>query len=952
MPCIKGCMEQPRRGFLLDLSKGGHAFIMSGFPEGNFEWYKREAKSIINDGLDDYTNQFYLYQLILNSKQELDFEIQEHKKWALKMSDYGHRMADYMKPEDMSGKFEELYWMYLLFEAPHLLDSYCLYVEKNRKPKDSFYLPRRKTLKKVVDKLQKLEDDELDELFLHQPARTGKAEPLDSLVLTPDGFKEMREIKVGSKVISGFGKVCNVMEVFPQGKKDVYKVKFSDGTSVECCKEHLWRVQTPDDRRTDRRNGKQAYRVVELQEMLKNYVCSDGRLKYSVDYVEPIQFEKKNLLIPPYVLGVIIGDGALTCGNCSITNPENDIYKNVKEKCNGYADVRIYEKNGKCAKFSLTGKNIRKDLKTYGLLDKRSEEKFIPKDYLHSSVADRLELLQGLCDTDGSVSKGEFIDYSTSSKKLSDDIIYLVRSLGGRATLKILDSHYAKNGTRIECKKRYRLTISLNGKFIPVTSKKHLGKYKRNKKVTKKFIKSIEYSRKTECQCIRVDDESHLYVTNDFIVTHNSQIITMGTSWHCARNTELSNLYVTYKEGLGGAFLDGVIEIWTDPTYCHADVFESKIARTDAKNHKVDLERKKKYATLSGKGLESGLNGEYDAYGWLILDDILEGIQDVLNPDILHRKQIIFDNNVMSRKKEQCKLILNGTIWSLHDLYMDRLSFLQNNPEAKNIRYDILKIPALDEETDESNFDYDYGVGFTTSYYRIIRAKFEENDDMAGWLAQYQQEPIERDGALFNPEHMNFYNGVLPSEEPLKIVAACDVALGGSDYLSMPVAYVYQDGSVYIHDVVYDNSEKKYTMPKVISAIIGNKVTSAFFEANAGGEGYKDEVGEELKKKGNEINLVSKFAQQMILNTGGHASKSQTRKEQRIWDNAETIRKFYFRDVGYQNPEYRKFMNNIYSFTMTGKNKHDDAPDSLAALAVFIKKWSGVRETQIIKSPY
>lgn len=430
-----------------------------------------------------------------------------------------------------------------------------------------------------------------------------------------------------------------------------------------------------------------------------------------------------------------------------------------------------------------------------------------------------------------------------------------------------------------------------------------------------------------------------------------SQIITLGTSWHCGRDTEKSNLYVTYKEGLGGAFLDGVMEIWTDPTYCHNDVFQHKVARTDAKNHKVDLDRKKKYATLSGKGLESGLNGEYDAYGWLILDDILEGIQDVLNPDILRRKQIVFDNNVMMRKKEQCKLILNGTIWSLHDLYMDRLNFLQSNPEAQNIRYDILKIPALDPITDESNFDYDYGVGFTTQYYRTVRAKFEENDDMAGWLAQCQQEPIERDGALFKSEHMNFYNGVLPNEEPLKVVSACDVALGGLDYLSMPIAYVYEDGSVYIHDVVFDNSEKKYTMPKVVAAIINNKVTNAFFEANAGGEGYKDEVDAELKKKGYKTSLVSKYAQQMILSNGGHAAKTHQRKEQRIWDNAEEIRSFYFRDISCQNQEYRKFMTNLYSFTMTGKNKNDDSPDSLASLAVFLKKGSGVRMAQVINSP-
>lgn len=906
----------------------------------------RKLKTLLERGVDYRT-----VAAILAQSQYILKDYPDERKYCFAYSKAVKDIALRQYAETLRSEWDDMYWQAMLWEAPMLLDSYCLYIEKNRKPQERFYQPRRKTLKKVVDKLQALEDDELDELFIHMPARVGKAEPLDALVLTPIGFKKMEEITVGSKVISGTGNICSVVKVFPQGMKDVYKVRFSDGTSVECCKEHLWQVQTPDDRRTDRRNGIQAYRVIELQEMFGKLKCSDGRLRYSVDYVEPVRFEKKELLIPPYVLGVIIGDGALTRGNCNITNPEEDIYKKVVNQTAGYADVRIYDGEDKCLRYSLTGKHIRNDLRKYGLLEKRSDEKFIPWDYLHSSVDDRLALLQGLCDTDGSVSRGEFIDYSTSSKQLADDIIYLVRSLGGRATMKIGGSHYTNNGKKVECKERYRLTITLNGKYIPVSSKKHLSKYVPNKKVTKKFIEKIEYSRKAKCQCIMVDDPSHLYVTNDFIVTHNSQIITLGTSWHCGRDTEKSNLYVTYKEGLGGAFLDGVMEIWTDPTYCHNDVFHHKVARTDAKNHKVDLDRKKKYATLSGKGLESGLNGEYDAYGWLILDDILEGIQDVLNPDILRRKQIVFDNNVMMRKKEQCKLILNGTIWSLHDLYMDRLNFLQSNPEAQNIRYDILKIPALDPITDESNFDYDYGVGFTTQYYRTVRAKFEENDDMAGWLAQCQQEPIERDGALFKSEHMNFYNGVLPNEEPLKVVSACDVALGGLDYLSMPIAYVYEDGSVYIHDVVFDNSEKKYTMPKVVSAIINNKVTNAFFEANAGGEGYKDEVDAELKRKGYKASLVSKYAQQMILSNGGHAAKTHQRKEQRIWDNAEEIRRFYFRDISCQSQEYRKFMTNLYSFTMTGKNKNDDAPDSLASLSVFLKKGSGVKTAQVIKSP-
>lgn len=419
-----------------------------------------------------------------------------------------------------------------------------------------------------------------------------------------------------------------------------------------------------------------------------------------------------------------------------------------------------------------------------------------------------------------------------------------------------------------------------------------------------------------------------------------TQIMTIYAAWHCARDTEASNLYCTYKESLGGAFLDGVMEMWTDPTYCHLDVFpKAVIVYTDAKNHKVDLQRKKKYKSLSGKGLESGLNGEYDAKGVLIIDDIIEGIQDVLNPETLKRKQTVFDNNLMSRAKEKCKIIYNGTIWSLHDIYMNRLDFLENNPEAIGIRWEILKIPALDPVTDESNFDYEYGVGFSTQYYRTKRAKFEENDDMASWFAQCQQEPIERDGAVFNPEHMRFYNGVLPSEEPLKVLCACDVALGGGDYLSMPVAYIYENGDAYIHDVVFDNSEKDITQPQVLHAIVQNNITSGFFESNQGGEGYKDDIDRQLKEKFNyKMTLVSKYA------------PTKTRKEQRIWDNAPTIRQFIFRDTGCRSPQYRKFMTNLYSFTINGKNKHDDAADSLSQLSDFINNGSVVKTARILEN--
>ncbi len=427
--------------------------------------------------------------------------------------------------------------------------------------------------------------------------------------------------------------------------------------------------------------------------------------------------------------------------------------------------------------------------------------------------------------------------------------------------------------------------------------------------------------------------------------TGKSGDITMDVSWHCARDTEQSNLYVTYKEGLGGAFLDGVQEIYTDPTYRFADVFPKvKITATDAKNNKLDLgtdsRRKKKYKSLSGKGLESGLNGEYDATGWLVVDDPLEGVQDVMSKDVLHRKQEIFDNNVLSRKKEKCKLLLIGTCWSVNDIFANYLDFIELN--HGKLRHEVIRIPALDPDTDESNFDYDYGVGFSTEYYQMQRSKHEMNDDMAGWLAQYQQQPIEREGAVFNPEHMHYYDE-LPGEKPVKIIAHCDVALGGNDFLSFPIVYYFEnpDGSLtgYVEDVVFDRSEKHVTQPLVCQKIIKHQIKNVHFESNQGGEGYKDDIKRMLGEKKYRCNISSDWA------------PVTKRKEQRIWDCAQDIRELYYKSPARRDDQYRKFMQNLFSFTMNMKKRdHDDAPDSLAGLVDFANNGSGVTTVRIMPS--
>ena len=455
--------------------------------------------------------------------------------------------------------------------------------------------------------------------------------------------------------------------------------------------------------------------------------------------------------------------------------------------------------------------------------------------------------------------------------------------------------------------------------------------YEPRRKVLKRFVDDI--------QALEDDELDELYLHCPPRIG-KTQLVTMATAWHIGRNDEISNLYVTYANTIGGAFVDGVIELIRDPTYCYEEIFPNeKIVQTDSESHRLNLGRRKKYATLSGRGMEAGLNGQFDAKGWLILDDLHEGINEVLNPELLKKKQLFFANNVLSRRKMGCKILGIGTLWSLNDIFCVRHEFIQSSKYDK--RYKIIKIPAMDEN-DESNFDYDYSVGFSTSEYRQIRENLENIGDIASWNAQYMQQPVEREGATFKTEEMRYYNGILPAVKPLKVVFACDVALGGGDYLSMPIAYVYEDDSVYIDDVVFDNSEKKYTQPKVIQKILEHGITGGYFEANQGGEGYKDEINKELLDRGYKISLKAEYA------------PTDKRKAQRIFDKAGSIREYYFRDPTCRSKEYSMFMTNLFSFNykVNQKHKHQDAADSMASLAYYLEGTWGNAKVEAVLNPF
>lgn len=370
----------------------------------------------------------------------------------------------------------------------------------------------------------------------------GKLEPNSNLLFTPYGRKKMGEIKVGDMVVGSDGNPIEVIGVFPQGKKETYKVTFNDGFSVLVGYEHLWSVSSPNygsNRKNERRkkslvlSTKQMYEggkiIVKGEGKNKDkdyeidtyYKSPNGNNKWQIPIVKPINFNKKEFLpIDPYLLGLCLGDGHITNSSCIFVVHEDD-YDELFEKFNLKENQ---EKNNK-RKGKIYFGDILKSLK---LNNTRSHNKFIPDIYKYSSVDNRLAILQGLMDTDGHclISKNNNFcgtEFSTISEKLCDDVCELVQTLGGIARKKSRRSFYKKNGERIECNISYRVNIKLPVGMNPFKLKRKSDRYVEPKKYPiGRYITNIEKFGEDECTCIAVNSPDKLYVTEHCILTHNT----------------------------------------------------------------------------------------------------------------------------------------------------------------------------------------------------------------------------------------------------------------------------------------------------------------------------------------------------------------------------------------------------------------------------------------------
>jgi predicted phage terminase large subunit-like protein len=465
--------------------------------------------------------------------------------------------------------------------------------------------------------------------------------------------------------------------------------------------------------------------------------------------------------------------------------------------------------------------------------------------------------------------------------------------------------------------------------YLEINRKPEERFYQPRRRVLKRVVDAL--------QKLTDDELDELFISMPPRVGKTS-ILMFYVTWLIGRNSEASNLYSAYSDTITKAFYNGVLEIIQDPlTYLWKDVFpDAKIVSTNSQEETLNIDRRKRYPSLTCRSLYGTLNGACDCNGIEISDDLIGGIEEALNKDRLVAAWSKVDNNLLPRAKEKAKILWCGTRWSIIDPAGVRMELLENDERFKNRRYDIINLSALDEN-DESQFNYDYNVGFSTDYYHQRRASFERNNDIASWNAQYMGEPIEREGALFTPADFRYYNGELPSEEPDRIFMAVDPAFGGGDYVAAPVVFQYGN-DLYVHDVVYDNGDKKVTQPLLVKAVLKHSVQAMQIEANKSTESYKEGVEDELKKQKYRMNITSKPA------------PTDKAKFQRIFDVAPDIREqMIFRESGKRSKEYSQFMQNVFSYKMFGKNKNDDAPDSLSMVMSMVR--SPYRKVQIFQRP-
>lgn len=629
---------------------------------------------------------------------------------------------------------DKLYDVLLLEAQNKVVDSAYRYLEKKREPRERFYMPRRKQFLKIglMDAIQGMIDDIYDILCVSLIPGAGKAQPMYSKILTPNGFVYMKDLKIGTKVIAGNGEIANVIGVYPQGKRKIYEITLDDGSKCRCSDNHLWKTRT----------------------------------KYKNNCEIVIEFEY----------------------------------------------VRLYW-------------------------------------YTFEMEIPCLE----------------------------------------------------------------------NGKEIW------------------KKIDSIEYIGKEECQCIMIDNLCHLYITDDYIITHNTTVEKMLNALVAGWFPRDFNLFYSHSGDITRMYYDGVYDICTNSDeYTWNEIFPNlSVTSTNAKMEQFNIGKYKPFPSVQCTSVGSKNAGKVRASKFLFVDDMIGGIEEAMNPMILDKLWDKYAVDARQRKTQDtdgknCKEIHIATRWSVNDVIGRIQNMYEGNPRVK-----VIAVPDIDPKTGLSNFDYEFS-GFTVAFFEDQQLLMDE----ISYRCLYKQEPIEREGLLFPEEKIRRYLN-LPHGEPEIITGQCDTKGKGTDFFVLPVLQKYGE-DYYCVDAVCDNTaDYEMQYENAANVLVNNKVQECEFERNAGGDRVAMEVNKRVESKGWICNITD--------------TPTETNKEARIFQCSNWIlQHVIFKDPSLYKPNepYGVMMSLLKRYSVSGKKQLDDVPDVFSNFALRITNGNRVARAEAISNPF
>lgn len=387
-------------------------------------------------------------------------------------------------------------------------------------------------------------------------------------------------------------------------------------------------------------------------------------------------------------------------------------------------------------------------------------------------------------------------------------------------------------------------------------------------------------------------------------------------AWCAGRHPDLHNAMGGHSGILAKGFYKEFLNLITSPEYTYSEIFPNVTLESKSSDeYTVNLNDPDRFATLTCRGIDGTWTGAVDisAGGYLYVDDLIRDRTESLSPIRLENRYQDYLNVMVDRKNDGAKELMVGTRWCVADPLGRNEEKFKGNPKAR-----FRKIPALNEK-DESNFNYDYGLGFSTEYYKNLRDRLDKNE----WMAKYQQRPFVREGLIFPIDELNYYNGVLPDGDCIT-AAACDVAWGGGDSLSMPFGKLFgsaDDGPIYIPDWIFNKGDKYVTKPIVVAKTLQHKPNMERFEANNGGDEYAEDIDRLLREQGFKTNI-----------SWAKASNQMGKMAKIIQYAPDIKRRFYFLKPELQGEEYKAAMEELGILTQVGKNEHEDSADGLVQL--------------------